>query len=60
MELVERFLRKIAEADAKGDKDKIADLVVGLNRTFSVMSPDEKVTILDYLVGRLIDCRSIK
>jgi hypothetical protein len=58
IDLVCRYLDRISENSA--NDEKVVDLILGLNRSFSVMTPDEKVTVLDYLVGRLIHCRSNK
>lgn len=56
IDLTSRYIERILENSS--DKEKVVDIILGLNRSFSVMTPDEKVTVLDYLVGRLIYCRS--
>ena len=54
IKLVSKFISKIENAESKSDKEQIADLLVGMNRAFRVMSPDEKVTVLNWLIGELI------
>lgn len=54
IKLVSKFISKIEKAESKSDKEQIANLLVGMNRAFRVMSPDEKVTILNWLIGELI------
>jgi hypothetical protein len=54
IKLVSKFISKIEKAESKSDKEQIADLLVGMNRAFRVMSPDEKVTVLNWLIGELI------
>ena len=54
IKLVSKFISKIEKAESKSDKEQIADLLVGMNRSFRVMSPDEKVTVLNWLIGELI------
>lgn len=54
IKLVSKFISKIEKAESKSDKDQISDLLVGMNRAFRVMSPDEKVTVLNWLIGELM------
>jgi hypothetical protein len=55
IDMVERFINRISENYA--DAEKVTDLLLGLNKTFSVMTPNQKTTVLDWLVGRLIESR---
>ena len=58
IDMINRYIEKILENSY--DTEIVVDLMLGMNRSFSVMTPDEKVTVLDYVVGRLVHCRSGK
>lgn len=58
IDMIDRYIGRILENSS--DTEIVVDLMLGMNRSFSVMTPDEKVTVLDYLVGRLVHCRSNK
>jgi hypothetical protein len=58
IDMVERSINRIYENSS--DTEVVTDLLIGLNRIFSVMTPEQKTTVLDWLVGRLIECRSQK
>lgn len=53
--LLEKYLDEIEDMEING-KD-VGDRLVALNIVFKTFSPDEKVVCLDWLAGRLINCR---
>lgn len=53
--ILEKYLNDIEELECAGKP--VEDKLVNLNILFKTFSPGEKVSCLDWLVGRLIDCR---
>jgi hypothetical protein len=50
--LIDRYIDNILANIS--DTERVNDLLVSMNRVFGVFTPDEKVAILDWLVGRLV------
>ena len=53
--LLEKYLNDIENMEIQ--RKPVGDKLVALNILFKTFSPDEKVSCLDWLVGRLINCR---
>lgn len=55
--LTERYINSLMSFEDNNDTEGIANTIAGMNRAFSVMTPQEKTAVLDWLVGRLIEAR---
>lgn len=53
--LIEKYIDDIEDMEI--NNKPVADKLVALNILFKTFSPDEKVACLDWLAGRLINCR---